>query len=299
MRSPRLKILTWNILEGGMDGRLEGILKQIRSVRADVVALQECNGWNFRGSKLLRLAKRTLGMAGFPFWTTHGYQPVVLTKVPGAAAVEHDDQDHFHLGYQEIRLPLPGGRTWHFFNTHLNPFVESARVAEIKTLMRAMRPYRNGFCSLTGDLNSLAEGDTFCGIRMRRRTRVDLNRDRLVRILFDYVGLCGQDGYGDVTNPTAWLRVPVRIRRMQDRVELRAEVTSYLKRQGWTDLYRTFHPAEPGYTVPSRQPFARIDYAWLSPALARRAVSCEVLSGTRLSKLSDHFPLLWEVETGA
>ncbi|MBI3828663.1 MAG: endonuclease/exonuclease/phosphatase family protein [Planctomycetes bacterium] len=296
MAANRIRVLTWNILEGGMDGRFEGILRTLRSLKPDVVALQECNGWHQRGAKLLRRAERALKMAGFPFWTTHGYQPALLTRIPGAKAIAHDDQDHFHLGYQEVRLPLPGGRTWHFFNTHLNPFAEVARLAEIKTVARAMKPHFGAWCSLTGDLNSLSSGDLYGPVRMRPRTRIDLNRYPLFRTNFNHVGLCGLHGYGDIKEPTKWMRVPFRVRRMKDTAALRTDATRHLKRAGWIDLYRRLHPRVQGHTLPSENPYARIDYVWLSPTLARRAVSCEVLYGRRLAKLSDHCPLLWEVD---
>ncbi|MCZ7649589.1 MAG: endonuclease/exonuclease/phosphatase family protein [Planctomycetota bacterium] len=295
MPTSRLRVLTWNLLEGGMDGRLEGILRHIRSVRPDVVALQECNGWHARGEKLLRHAARTLKMQAFPYWTQHGYQPAILTRVNGAEAIAHDDQDPFHLGYQELRLPLPGGRTWHFFNTHLNPFEEKARLVEMRTLTRVMKPYRSGFCSLTGDLNSVAEGDTYLGVRLKLRNKLDLNRNAMIRSRFEFVGLSGLYGYGDVKNPTAWMRIPVRVRRMKDFADVRTEVIAHLRREGWIDGFRKLHPREDGHTIPSTIPEGRIDYVWLSPALARRLTRCEVMYGRKLAKLSDHCPILWEV----
>lgn len=298
MAPHRIRVLTWNILEGGVDGRFEGILRMIRSLKPDVVALQECNGWHQRGAKRFRQAERALRMTGFPFWTVAGYQPVVFTRIAGASNFAHDNQDHFSHGYQEIRLPLPGGRMWHFFNTHLNPFAEAARLTEIRSLARTMRPHRGEFCSLTGDLNSLSSGDLYNGLRLRPRTNIDLNRNPLLREKFNHGGLCGLHGYGDAKDPNAWMRVPFRVRRLVDRAELRTDVTGHLKRSGWVDLFRQLHPRDPGLTITSDMPAGRIDYVWLSPALARRAVRCEVLRGPRISKLSDHCPLLWEVDVG-
>lgn len=296
MAANRIRVLSWNILEGGSDGRLDGILQLARSVRPDVVGFQECNGWHVRGEKILRRAARELGMAAFPFWTTSGFQPVLLTRLDGARAVPHDDQDRFSLGYQEVVLPLAGSRKWHYFHTHLNPFSEEVRLAEIRIIARAMAPHRSEFCSLAGDLNCLAPGERYFGMRTRPRMRVALNKSPFFRLKFDFCGLNGLCGYGSVEEPNAWMRVPYRTRRLVEHAELRTDVYLHLKRAGWVDAFRRLHPREPGFTLPTNMPSVRIDYVWLSPSLARRLVRCEVLYGRRILKSSDHCPILWEID---
>ncbi|MCZ7646998.1 MAG: endonuclease/exonuclease/phosphatase family protein [Planctomycetota bacterium] len=293
----RLRILNWNILEGASEGRLDGLLREIRALRPHVVALQECNGWHARGERILRQVADVLRMQAFPHWTVGGFQPVVLTSLAGARAVWHDDQDHFRHGYQEVLLPLDGGREWRFFNTHLDPFLESARLAEVRTILRAMKPHFGGFCSLVGDLNSVAPGESVNGVRLgRATTRVRLNDHPILRVKYDHGGMAGTAGWTQGGPPRPLRQVPGPVLRQATHVELRTDVYRALARARWVDAFRKLHPREPGLTIDSNVPRGRIDYTWLSPALARRLRRIEVLYGPRLAKLSDHCPILWEVE---
>jgi endonuclease/exonuclease/phosphatase family metal-dependent hydrolase len=296
MTAQRLRILTWNILDGGKDGRLSAIIALSKQVRADVVALQECNGWQELDALVLRRAERELGMRAFPFWNRGGYPPVILTSVNGAYAIAHDDQDSFMQGYQEVVLPLPDGREWHFFNAHLAAFSEEARLHEVRIIARSMRKHRQGLCSLTGDLNALAPGEMYDGIRIHPRTSLSLKEHPALRMKFNFAGLPGLQGFGSARNPNALLQLPFRRRRAVDKVELRTDVYVHLKRQGWVDAFRHQHPFDvAGYTWESSHPEVRLDYAWLSPQLARQLVRCEVLTGPRWIRASDHSPLLWEI----
>jgi endonuclease/exonuclease/phosphatase family metal-dependent hydrolase len=296
MAAHNLIILTWNILEGGSNDRLDEILRLIKAQKPDVVALQECNGWHTDGEKILRYAQRELGMQSFPFWNSGGYQPVILTRLEGAYAVRHDHQGPCLQGFQEVVLPLPGGRNWHFFNTHLYAFSENVRLSEVETISRAMKPHRLGLCSLTGDFNSLEPGCSYGGVRIGTRTRIRLDDHPLLRARFDAHGLPGLYGYGDAVDPHAWLRLPYRQRRLVQFAELRTDVYRHLARAGWIDGFLRTRSTASGLTFPSTRPELRIDFAWLSRLLAKRLVACDVLTGPRFARASDHLPLRWEVE---
>ncbi|MBE7462085.1 MAG: endonuclease/exonuclease/phosphatase family protein [Planctomycetes bacterium] len=289
----RFRVLSWNILEGGVDdGRLDLILALARAQRADVVALQECNGWHHRGAKILRRAERTLRMRAFPFWTTGGYQPVLLTRLDGAREIHHDDQDDFHHGFQEIVLPLPGGREWHFFHTHLSPFLESQRLLETKRLLREMAPHKRGWASLMGDLNSVAPFELYNGVKLGAgTTRLELAKHPLLRFKFQQAGMAGMAGWKEGGKTLALPQIPFRRKRLVKFVEMRTDVYRALRGAGWVDAYRRLHPKDPGFTIPSDALGARIDYAWLSRKLADRLVACDVLSGPREARASDHCAL--------
>ncbi|MBN1585984.1 MAG: endonuclease/exonuclease/phosphatase family protein [Candidatus Omnitrophica bacterium] len=79
-------------------------------------------------------------------------------------------------------------------------------------------------------------------------------------------------------------------------------VFSLLDAQGYVDLYRKWHPKEPGYTIPTalmRNPLfegtrLRLDYIFAGPQLARRLQDIQVLESEETQRASDHFPLLAE-----
>ncbi len=51
-----------------------------------------------------------------------------------------------------------------------------------------------------------------------------------------------------------------------------------LRDAGWTDVWATLHPNEPGYTSRSDEPWQRIDYAWASPELAPYLKAIELVA---------------------
>ena len=72
---------------------------------------------------------------------------------------------------------------------------------------------------------------------------------------------------------------------------------------GWTDMWRTLYPDNPGYTWWSNrgQAYAkdvgwRIDYQMVTPELAAKAVSAHVYKD---EKFSDHAPLVVEYDYAA
>ena len=66
---------------------------------------------------------------------------------------------------------------------------------------------------------------------------------------------------------------------------------------GYVDCYRAVHTAIPGWTYPARAPWLRLDYAFASPALARRVRSCDVVDTESARLASDHLPLRVDVRS--
>lgn len=60
---------------------------------------------------------------------------------------------------------------------------------------------------------------------------------------------------------------------------------------GWTDAWAELCGDDPGYTFESDRAHSRIDYIWLSPALAPRLRAIDVVTGGDV-RLSDHFGLI-------
>jgi endonuclease/exonuclease/phosphatase family metal-dependent hydrolase len=60
---------------------------------------------------------------------------------------------------------------------------------------------------------------------------------------------------------------------------------------GLVDCYRAVHPKASGYTFPSDFPWARIDFIFASPVMARRLGRCDVVTGGKVAAASDHLPV--------
>lgn len=293
-RAVRLRLLTWNVLRGcqGAGGRLEAMMESVAAARPDVVALQECHGWDERGSRILHRVARRLAMTPILTEARSGAHLVLLSRFPARLESRDSDDGTFRHGYQHVILAPAPGVDWHFVNTHLDPRSEEVRLAEALAIARAMRPHRDDLCSMTGDMNSLCPGDDVDGVRVRRRFTLDLARHPFLRGKFQYSGLSGATALA----PRGAEPPPFHEKRLMRRVEMRGDVQAFLRKEGWVDAFRTLAPDEPGHTGPSDAPLFRIDYALLSRPLARGLVSCRVLRSARIVRASDHLPLLWQVD---
>jgi exodeoxyribonuclease-3 len=68
---------------------------------------------------------------------------------------------------------------------------------------------------------------------------------------------------------------------------------------GYVDCYRALHPRRPGYTYPSRAPWLRLDYVFVSPAMAEALASCTIVDGELARRASDHLALTAEFRRAA
>lgn len=60
---------------------------------------------------------------------------------------------------------------------------------------------------------------------------------------------------------------------------------------GWVDAWARLQGQAPGFTFEADRPHSRIDYIWVSPALAPRLTAIDVVTGGAV-RLSDHFGLI-------
>ena len=65
---------------------------------------------------------------------------------------------------------------------------------------------------------------------------------------------------------------------------------------GYVDAYRTCHPDQPGYTMPTWDPHVRLDYLFVPSSSADRIVSCDVVQHRDAAAASDHLPVVAELE---
>ena len=156
---------------------------------------------------------------------------------------------------------VPQGDRVRVFGVHLSAvhaaWTEQRRVFELRALLKSVARHQEGFHVLTGDFNTLAPGELLDIRKLPHRLRA-----------------------------LVWLSGG-RIRWQTIRVILDA---------GYTDLFRTLHPDNPGWTFPTWDPHVRLDYVFVPSGSVSRASSCEVRQHPQLKAASDHLPLLAEFD---
>jgi exodeoxyribonuclease-3 len=159
-----------------------------------------------------------------------------------------------------LEIQLPGSES-RIFGIHLSAvhaaWTESRRVVELRALLKGIAQHQHGVHVLTGDFNTLAPGE-----------------------LLDFRKLPGR------LRALVWLSGgTVRWRTIQIILD-----------SGYVDGYRSLHPDVPGFTFPTWDPHARLDYLFLPSRYSSRLVSCEIADVPGVKDASDHLPLLSVVE---
>ena len=156
---------------------------------------------------------------------------------------------------------VPEGDRVRVFGVHLSAvhaaWTERRRVIELRALLKSVARHQQGFHVLAGDFNTLAPGELLDIRKLPHRLRA-----------------------------LVWLSGG-RIRWQTIRVILDASDT---------DLFRTLHADDPGWTFPTWDPHVRLDYVFVPSGSASRARSCEVMQHPQLKAASDHLPVLAEFE---
>jgi exodeoxyribonuclease-3 len=183
-----------------------------------------------------------------------------MSREPVVEALWHRPRVSRHA-FVEI---VPHGRPFAVFGVHLSAvhsaLTERRRVFELKALLRSVKRHEPAFHVLAGDFNTLAPGATLDRSRLPFRLR-----------------------------PLLWMSGG-RVRWRTIRTVLDA---------GYADAFRTLHPDDPGYTMPTWDPHVRLDYAFVPGTGAQRIVSCEVVRHSDAVAASDHLPLLVEIASEA
>ncbi|RKH57119.1 endonuclease/exonuclease/phosphatase family protein [Corallococcus llansteffanensis] len=257
-----LKVMTLNILMGGEE-RMPQLLALIARENPDVLALQECLGWE-DGERLGQVAAALnlpateahvrLGTAR-PRSSGRRYHVAVVSRLPLRSSRDHANP-HF-IGHCLLECELEtGAEPLTVFVAHFDSHHETLRFVEARYLRSLLEPKVFGERAflLAGDLNSLSRADPY---------PVDFaDRVRRGRV----------DKYGH----------PPRF-----------DVIDDLEGFGWRDTLR-LKPTSPRWVTAHRQRDGgeavdfRTDYLFASPALARRLLGAEVVE---VGTASDHHAL--------
>ena len=246
-----LKLLSYNIRYGGA-GREEYLSAVIREVSPDIVVFQEATR--------PRVIEQLAADSGMSVWDARaGYSLGFMSRLEIAHHEWHRPPGARHA-FLEI---VPASADIRIFGLHLTAvhsnWTERRRVRELRSLLKGIEKYKEGFHVLAGDFNTLAPGELLDPrlLPARLRTLVWLGGGR------------------------------IRWKTIQIMLDAR-----------YVDAYRLLHPNEKGFTFPTWNPHVRLDYIFLPAALADRLKACYVIKESAVAaRASDHFPLFAHIET--
>ena len=247
-----VKLLSYNIRFGG-HGREAELAEVIRTVAPDIVVFQEAIDPNV----IERLATATT----LPIWAARRKHSIGYISRLNVAHHEW----HYPAGAKHsfLEIVLEGSET-RIFSLHLSAIFskwsERRRAREIRSLLKGIERYQEGFHVLVGDFNTLAPGEIL-----------------------------------DVRRMPTWIRALIWLSGR----DIQRETIKIMGEAKYVDGYRLLHAEEKGYTFPVWDPHLRLDYVFLPERFASRLQSCEVIDQLpKVQAASDHFPLLSELEFG-
>jgi endonuclease/exonuclease/phosphatase family metal-dependent hydrolase len=139
-------------------------------------------------------------------------------------------------------------------------WTERRRRYELRALLHSIKAHEHGFHVLAGDFNTLAPGELLDFRKLPHRLRA-----------------------------LVWLSGG-RVRWRTIQMVLDA---------GYTDVFRRLHPDDPGFSFPTWDPHARLDFVFTPQRHHFRIARCEVVSTPDAVSASDHFPIAADVELDA
>jgi exodeoxyribonuclease III len=266
MRAVPLRVMTYNIKNGGRDGRtsdrLDLIIAVINETRPDMLALQELGDLPATG-RMPDLAE-AVEMQPFPARSWFGQPVAILVRPPGRVAGVAPVRRPFHHAAQRLVVGTSGGPL-RVLSTHLYPYSGGRRLAEARWVAAACGARANELTLLMGDLNSL---DPWTD-----------HRERIGRL------------------PPEYRRR--HLRPHSSAVDSRA--IAALDRAGLVDLFLGVGGGDPE-TAPTRHgggaEFSgmRLDYLFGTPRLAALVRRCTVLRGGMADRASDHYPVVADLD---
>ncbi|MDO8556324.1 MAG: endonuclease/exonuclease/phosphatase family protein [Nanoarchaeota archaeon] len=252
-----VRILTYNILTGGSNGRLSMIQDVVRAVDPDVVCLQEANGFSADNDWLLQECGRQLeypyyalagcGTAGKDYSVvTYAHVPVLSESLPGfrhAGLLTHFD-------------------SWVLCNVLLSDKSDDERLKELSTLVKRCEGLN---VVLVGDHNMLSPFDEY-----DPALPLTFNEKQSARFV--------RDG-----------KLDFRAARFLARSQYKDVAQVLSQKQEWTvrtPMSQTLaHPLQ-----------ARLDYVFVAAQLVPYVKSLEVLRNEKTAVASDHYPLVFDID---
>ena len=239
----------------GGENRAALILQVVEQVQPDVLILQEV----FQQSLVQEFAKK-LNMDYF-FAKGNNIRHLALLSRWPIISPRNYHPFPIRCAVIEAQLDFAANYPVHLFGIHLAPhpafYREWWRLWEMKAILREAMKHQAAPCLIAGDFNAIAPNDRVIWVK------------------------------------TIPLSLKLMLWLQGGRVFHQA--IGQLLAAGFTDSYRFLHPKEDGFTLPTPDPHARLDYIFVNDALKANLQRCEVVcEGDAVHQASDHYPLMAE-----
>lgn len=202
--------------------------------------------------------QRLAAATGMTTWAAEHFQSVAFMTRLEVAHHGWYRPPPCRRAFLEIALAGTSSRIYgvHLSAAHTN-WMEGRRVHEMRAMLAVVAGLQKGFHVLAGDFNTLAPNEPLDIRRLPARLR-----------------------------PFVWMSGGrIRWRTIQEVLDA-----------GYVDAFRTLHPDQPGFTLPTHDPHVRLDYIVVPKKYGDRVLRCEVVTSSSAAKASDHFPLLADVQ---
>lgn len=250
--------MTYNILDGGK-GRLDLILKIIKTEGPDFLAVNEINGFE-RNDKMNNFSNE-IGLPHYKLSLSgeYDYHTAIFSKYPFKEIKEIKPlRNAGILAIIETEL-----EELSIVGAHLTPDIEDSRLSEIDLIIGEQKQYQNKI--LMGDINSLSAGDGYNeemikGFNETQLTKFTTNG----KFRFDVIDKIISSGYIDtaeIFGKQNASTVPTEIK--QDEAHL-------------TEM--------------------RVDYIFVFDSLKDKVKSYSVIRNKMTGRASDHYPVVIEIK---
>ncbi|MBN2492265.1 MAG: endonuclease/exonuclease/phosphatase family protein [Planctomycetes bacterium] len=255
-----LRLMTYNILEGGGPPRRQRLLLEVlERLSPDLLVVNEAVDWHPRHPAADRIAA-ALGYSYRVARSASGFDVAIFSRCPIVEFHQPEIPQLFHSAAR-LTVETPSGRRLHVVGTHLDYREEALRVKEVEALLPHVAPLLETDAAILGDLNAIAPDDSVMGLAAQALSEVDLQT--------------APDWFAKRYPPQALAR---------------------LLEAGWCDAFRLRHGLRSGYTMSTSDPNARYDYVLVSPSLAGRVRDVIVETAPPASNASDHFPVVADID---
>jgi exodeoxyribonuclease-3 len=252
-----MKIMTYNILDGGIDSngsRIEYIIDTIKKEKPDFVAIQEAHNFDKNEYELLKKVSKAVKL---PYYALsqgaldddkERSHVVSLSRYPLQEEYLFPNFT-FQCAALSVVIDSPLGKL-SICNIHLHAHSEDERVSEAEMVLSYQA--KHGKYIILGDFNSLSRSDTYGDLCAREFTFYDLTRFEVTDIFNVYH-----------TDAVAHINVSDR----------------------------STHPTV-GVTHRISKTPIRIDYVFLTPSLSTHIKNAQIIKTPTAEKASDHYPVV-------
>jgi len=151
-----VRFMSYKIQQGGLD-KLPGITAIFQAYNADVLAVEETNGWQLDDFAIAKQVAADLGMEFVYCSSTsttldkngNTYDMVLMSKLEIASSETYADVQNCLI---RAEVAVPNGSMVQVFATQLDPDFDNTGCVNVENLVKATQPFMAGAAILLGDM---------------------------------------------------------------------------------------------------------------------------------------------------